>query len=150
MNRYVKKSRIRLKLQKEEIDKETHVKIIIDDTTTLENVPKEVLEYQIGSKNPLEWILEFYKESKNQIKEDSCNDKAVRDRFNAYRFADHKEELITLIKRVTTVCVETMRLRQKIGTNGVGIPTKAEIYHQDGQIQEGQPPSVPTSSQDPP
>ena len=79
MNRYVKKNRIRLKLQKEEIDKEIHVKIIIDDTTTLENVPKEVLEYQIGSKNPLEWILEFYKESKNQIKEDSCDDKAVRD-----------------------------------------------------------------------
>ena len=35
-------------------------------------------------------------------------------RFNTYRFADHKEELITLLKRVTTVWVETLRLRREL------------------------------------
>ena len=114
VDRQVKKNGVRLKLRTEETDKKTHVKIIIDDSTTLKGVPKEVLEYRIGSRNPLEWILEFYKESKNQIKEDSSSDKAVRDRFNTYKFADRKEELITLLRRVTTVCVETVRLRREL------------------------------------
>ena len=114
VDRHVRKNEIWLKLKTEETRNETHVKIIIDDTTTLEGVPSEVLEYRIGSRNPLEWILEFYKESKNQIKEDSSSDKAVRDRFNTYKFADYKEKLITLLRRVTTVCVETVKLRKEL------------------------------------
>ena len=114
VDRRVKKNSTRLKLRTEETEKETTVEMIIDDTTTLKGVPKEVLEYKIGSRNPLEWVLEFYKESKNQIKEDSSNDKAVRDRFNIYRFANHKEDLINLLQRVTTVCVETVRLRREL------------------------------------
>ena len=109
-----RKNRTRLRLKTEETDKNIAIKIVIDDFTTLEGVPKEVLEYTIGSRNPLEWILEFYKESKNQIKEESCNDKAVRDRLNTYKFADHKKELITLLSKVTTVCVETVRLRREL------------------------------------
>ena len=113
-DRRVKKNSTRLKLRTEETEKETTVEIVIDDTTTLKGVPKEVLEYKIGSRNPLEWVLEFYKESKNQIKEDSSNDKAVRDRFNTYKFTNHKEDLINLLQRVTTVCVETVRLRREL------------------------------------
>ena len=114
VDKHVKKNRTRLQLKTEKTDKCTVIKIVIDDSTTLEGVPREVLKYVIESRNPLEWILEFYKESKNQIQEESCNDKAVRDRFNTYNFADHKEDLITLLKRVTTVCVETVRLRKEL------------------------------------
>ena len=114
VDRRIKKNTPRLRLRTEETEKETSVEIVIDDTTTLKGVPKEVLEYKIGSRNPLEWMLEFYKESKNQINEDSSNDKAVRDRFNTYRFADHKEDLINLLQRVTTVCVETVRMRREL------------------------------------
>lgn len=109
-----KKNRIQLKLRTEEVDKKMRIAIIIDDATTLNDVPKEVLEYKIGSKNPLEWILEFYKESKNQIKENSSNDEDVRNKFNTYRLADYKEDLITLLQRVTTVCIETVRLRKEL------------------------------------
>ena len=114
VDRHVKKNRTRLQLKTEETDNGAAIKIVVDDDTTLEGIPKEVLEYTIGSRNPLEWILEFYKESKNQIQEESCSDKAVRDRFNTYKFADHKEDLITLLKKVTTVCVETVRLRKEL------------------------------------
>ena len=114
VDKHVKKNRTRLQLKTEKTDKCTAIKIVIDDSTTLEGVPREVLKYVIESRNPLEWILEFYKESKNQIQEESCNDKAVRDRFNIYNFADHKEDLITLLKKVTTVCVETVRLRKEL------------------------------------
>ena len=111
VDKRVKKNRPRLRLKTSIVGKNTQVEITIDDATTLKDIPKEVLEYKIGSKNPLEWVLEFYKESKNQIKEDSSNDKSVRDRFNTYRFEDHKEEVITLLRRVTTVCVQTINLR---------------------------------------
>lgn len=114
IDKRVKKNRPRLKIRTEKIGENTNVSIAIDDATTLYGVPKETLEYKIGSKNPLEWILEFYKESKNQIKEDSSDDMGVRDRFNTYRLADYKEELITLLRKVTTVCVETVRLRREL------------------------------------
>ena len=114
VDRHVRKNEIKLQLKTEKTDRGATVKIVIDDSTTLENVPKEVLEYTIGSRNPLKWVLEFYKESKNQIQEESCNDKAVRDRFNTYNFADHKEDLITLLRKVATVCVETVRLRKEL------------------------------------
>ena len=51
---------------------------------------------------------------KDQIKEGSSDDETVRNRFNTYRFADHKEELITLLRRVTTVCIETVKLRKEL------------------------------------
>ena len=114
VDKYVKKNRTRLKLKRSTVGKNTQVEIVIDDATVLKDIPKEVLEYKIGSKNPLEWILEFYKETKNQIKKDSSNDKTVRDRFNTYRFVDYKEDVIVLLRRVTTVCVETMNLRKKL------------------------------------
>lgn len=114
VDKRVKKNRPRLKLRTEKIEENTNVHIAIDDATTLYGVPAETFEYKIGSKNPLEWILEFHKESKNQIKEDSSSDKGVRDRFSTYRLANYKEDLITLLRKVTTVCVETVRLRREL------------------------------------
>jgi predicted helicase len=34
----------------------------------------------------------------------------IREKFNAYRFADHKEKVIDLLMRVTRVSVETMEI----------------------------------------
>lgn len=90
------------------------IRLIIDDFTTLRGVPREVLDWTFKSKTPLECILDFYKESKNRIKFESCNDENVRNRFSTYCFQDYKEEVITLLKRVTTVCVETVRLRNEL------------------------------------
>ena len=115
VDKYVKKNKIKLRLKTVTTnDKNTQVEVIIDDTTILKDIPKEVLEYKIDSKNPLEWILEFYKESKNQIKKDSSDDQTVRSKFNTYKFVDHKEDLIVLLRKVTTVCVETVHLRKKL------------------------------------
>jgi len=44
----------------------------------------------------------------------SCDDPKIRERFNTYRFADHKEHVIGLLQRVTTVSVETVRLRREL------------------------------------
>ena len=105
-----KKNNVRLSLKKEK----DYSKIIIDDKTTLQSVPNEIFEYTFGSKNPLEWILEFYKKSKNKISDSSSDDESVRKKFSTYKFEDHKEEVITLLNKVTTVCVETVKLRNQL------------------------------------
>jgi predicted helicase len=55
------------------------------------------------SVSALEWILDQYKEK-------TPKDPTIREKFNTYRFADHKEKVIDLLKRVMRVSVETMKI----------------------------------------
>ena len=55
----------------------------------------------LGSRSALEWVLDQYKEKKPK-------DPTIRERFNTYRFADHKERVIDLLQRVCAVSVKTM------------------------------------------
>ena len=118
IDKVVKKNEIKLSLKKEiETVKDTKtskIRIIIDDITTLDNIPNEVLEYTFESQSPLWWILTYYKEKKNHISDESSDDESVRKRFNTYKFEDHKEEVITLLNKVTTVCVKTVKLRNQL------------------------------------
>lgn len=77
--------------------------ILIDSLTTLTGVPALAWEYKLGNRSALEWILDQYKEKKPQ-------DATIRERFNAYKFEDYKEQVIDLLKRVTAVSVETMNI----------------------------------------
>ena len=74
--------------------------ITLDERTTLAGVPPEAWEYRLGSRSALEWVLDQYKEKKPR-------DPTIRERFNTYRFADHKEKVIDLLQRVCTVSVRT-------------------------------------------
>ena len=44
----------------------------------------------------------------DQYKEKKPSDPTIAEKFNTYRFADYKEKVIDLLKRVTTVSVGTM------------------------------------------
>ncbi|MBD2567050.1 type ISP restriction/modification enzyme [Anabaena lutea] len=77
--------------------------IILDDVTTLENIPNIAWEYMLGNRCALEWILDQYKEKKPK-------DPTIAEKFNNYHFADYKEEVIDLLMRVCTVSVETMNI----------------------------------------
>jgi predicted helicase len=81
--------------------------IILDDVTTLENIPKIAWEYMLGNRCALEWILDQYKEKKPK-------DPTIAEKFNTYRFADYKEQVIDLLMRVCTVSVETMNIIKKM------------------------------------
>jgi predicted helicase len=48
----------------------------------------------------------------DQHKEKTPKDPTIREMFNTYRFADHKEKVVDLLRRVTTVSVETMKIVQ--------------------------------------
>ena len=77
--------------------------IQLDSETQLTGVPPEAWTYRLGNRSALEWILDQYKEK-------TPKDPTIREKFNTYRFADHKEKVIDLLKRVTRVSVETMKI----------------------------------------
>jgi predicted helicase len=77
--------------------------IQLDEQTELHNIPVEAWEYRLGNRSALEWILDQYQEKKPK-------DPTIVEKFNAYRFADYKEQVIDLLMRVCTVSVETMRI----------------------------------------
>lgn len=51
----------------------------------------------------LVWILD-------QDKEKKPSDPTIAEKFNTYKFAEYKVHVIELIKKVTTVSVETMKI----------------------------------------
>lgn len=78
-------------------------KIVIDEKTTLAGIPATAWDYQLGNRSALEWVLDQHKEKK-------IRDDIVREKFNTYKFADHKESAIDLLRRVCTVSTETMKI----------------------------------------
>ncbi len=83
-------------------DKERGI-IVLDDQTSLTGVPPDAWGYRLGNRSAIEWVLDQYKEKKPR-------DPTIRARFDTYRFADHKERVIDLLKRVCTVSVKTMEI----------------------------------------
>lgn len=75
----------------------------LDEVTTLAGVPPQAWAYKLGNRSALEWVLDQYKEHKP-------TDPTIAAKFNTYRFADYKEQVIDLLKRVCTVSVETMKI----------------------------------------
>jgi len=90
--------------------------IILDENTTITNIPKEIFEYKLGNRSAIEWILNQYKEkkySKNTLAK--YPDKQILNKkFNTYKFADYKEQIIDLIKRISTVSIKTIEIINKM------------------------------------
>ena len=57
----------------------------------------------MDNRSALEWILDQYKESKPK-------DPTIREKFDTYRFADYKDQVIDLLMRVTTVSIRTVAI----------------------------------------
>ena len=83
-------------------NKETGV-IVLYENTELHGIPAAAWDYKLGNRSALEWILDQYKESKPK-------DPTIAEKFNTYKFADYKEQVIDLLMRVCTVSVETMKI----------------------------------------
>src|SRR5690606_13442464 len=75
----------------------------IDSETVLTGVAPEAWTYRPGNRSAIDWVLD-------QHKEKNPRDPTIREKFDTYRFADHKERVIDLLARVTTVSVETVRI----------------------------------------
>ncbi len=90
----------------------TKGQILIDDVTTLTEIPPEVWEYKLGNRSAIEWILDQYKEKK-------AKDSTIAEKFNNYCFSDYKETVIDLIMRITTVSLETMNIIAEMNREAV-------------------------------
>jgi predicted helicase len=77
-------------------------RIVIDSETNLSGIPPDAWEYKLANRSALEWVLDQYKEK-------IPKDPTIREKFNAYRFADYKESVIGLLERVTTISIETVK-----------------------------------------
>lgn len=78
-------------------------KIVIDENTTILNIPETAWNYKLGNRSALHWILDQYKEKKPE-------DKTIAEKFNTYKFADYKDTVIDLLQRVCTVSVKTIEV----------------------------------------
>lgn len=106
-----------LKLQEELIPKERpkaklraippNGTIILDENSTLLGVPAIAWEYTLGNRSALHWVLDQYKEKKPK-------DPTIAEKFNTYRFADYKDQVIDLLRRVCAVSVKTMEIIQEM------------------------------------
>ncbi len=83
--------------------------IVLDADTQLCGVPKAAWDYKLGNRSAIDWVLD-------QHKEKTPKDPTIREKFNTYRFADHKERVIDLLKRVTTVSVRTVEIVEAMRT----------------------------------
>ena len=77
--------------------------IALDEKTSLTGVPPDAWRYRLGSRSALEWVLDQYKERKPK-------DPTIAEKFDTYRFADYKEQVIDLLQRVCAVSVRTMKI----------------------------------------
>jgi hypothetical protein len=78
-------------------------RVVLDSETVLDGLPAEAWGYRLGNRSGVEWVLD-------QHKEKTPRDATIREKFNGYRFADHKERVVGLIGRVARVSVETMAI----------------------------------------
>ena len=60
--------------------------ITLDERTTLAGIPEKAWDYRLGSRSALEWVLDQYKEKKPK-------DPTILEKFNTYRFSEHKERV---------------------------------------------------------
>ncbi|OPY09328.1 MAG: hypothetical protein A4E68_00645 [Syntrophaceae bacterium PtaB.Bin095] len=81
--------------------------------TTLRDVPPQAWAYRLGNRSAIEWVLEYHKERKPK-------DPTIRAKFNTYRFADHKEDVVDLLRKVSTVSVETTKIVNEMIRQGDG------------------------------
>jgi predicted helicase len=81
--------------------------IALDEATQLSGIPAEAWDYKLGNRSAIEWILDQYKEK-------TPKDPTIREKFNTYRFADYKDTVVDLLKRVTTVSVKTVEIMREM------------------------------------
>ncbi len=69
----------------------------------LDYFPERAFEYRLGNRSAIEWVIDGYKEKK-------IKDPIVASMFNNYKFEDYRDEVLSLLKRVTTLSLESLDL----------------------------------------
>lgn len=84
--------------------KSDHSAIVYNNHLTLAGIPEEAQRYMLGSRTALEWLIDRY-----QVKTDKASG-IVNDPNDWCDEHGDPRYIVELIKRVTTVSVETMKI----------------------------------------
>lgn len=79
-------------------------RIIFNTNITLEDIPAEVLDYQVNGKSAIEWIIDRYQVTTHK------ESQLVNDPNDYCREVSDPRYIIDLIKRIVTVSVETNKI----------------------------------------
>jgi predicted helicase len=88
-------------LKQFKLDK-TSGQVIIDDIT-ISGIPLSVFDYKLSQRSALEWIIDQYKIKK-------IDDPTISEHFNTYNHSQYKDEIISLIRKIITVSLETLKI----------------------------------------
>jgi predicted helicase len=77
--------------------------INIDADTKISGIPEKAWSFRLGNRSAIDWVIDQHKERKPR-------DPVIAAKFNSYRFADHKESMISLLARVVRVSVDTVAI----------------------------------------
>jgi predicted helicase len=75
--------------------------LVVNPSLTLSGFPREAFDYKLGGRSALDWVVEQY-----QVKTDARS--GITSDPN--RYSDDETYIVNLVKRVTTVSVETVKL----------------------------------------
>lgn len=89
--------------------KTDHTAIVYNPKVTISGIPAEAEEYMLGSRSALAWIIDRY-----QVKTDKPSG-IVNDPNLWCDEHDDPTYIVNLIKKVTTVSIETMRIVKELG-----------------------------------
>ena len=92
--------------------------IVYNDFLTLDGIPPEALEYRLGNRSALEWIIDQYR-----VKEDKRSGI-----INDPNREDDPQYIVKLIGKVITVSLETVEIVE--GLPKLGIPVKESVEHE--------------------
>ncbi|MGL4524444.1 MAG: type ISP restriction/modification enzyme [Spirochaetia bacterium] len=94
--------------------------IVIDEATTLTDIPPQAWEYKLGNRSAIDWVLESYK-----VKKISADNGDIGDPYSplyqqhgyiAYTWTPQaKEECILMLQRIITLSLQTQELITQIG-----------------------------------
>ncbi|WP_237759938.1 DEAD/DEAH box helicase [Arthrobacter alpinus] len=79
-------------------------RIVFNSDITLEDIPAEVLDYQVNGKSAIEWIIDRYQVTTHK------DSQIVNDPNDYCREVGNPRYIIDLIKRIVTISVETNKI----------------------------------------
>ncbi len=89
-------------------DKGTKMKLVVNSRITLRDFPAEVHEYMLGARSAVDWLIDRY-----QVKIDKASG-IVNDPNDWAREHDDPSYIVDLIRRVTRVSVNTVRIANSL------------------------------------
>ncbi|WP_292619348.1 type ISP restriction/modification enzyme [Mesorhizobium sp.] len=81
--------------------------VLVDEDTCITDIPKGAWAYRLGNRSAIDWVLDQHKQKMSR-------DAAIREQFDPYDFAKHKEDMIQLLAKVVRISVETINTMEEM------------------------------------